>query len=78
MAGTWLSVVKGFGGMRIRGEKLHFHPFIPSQWKSYSFRVEFRGRVIKVKVSKEKTETVLESGEPLEIVMNGSGLRLSM
>jgi maltose phosphorylase len=61
MAGTWMSVVNG---------KLHFNPFIPDQWNSYSFRLEFRGRVIKVKVSSEKTETTLESGEPLEIFMS--------
>ncbi len=74
MAGTWMSVVKGFGGMRIREGKLHFAPYLPDQWKSYSFRIEFRGRVLKVKVSKEKTETILEHGEPLEVVMNGKPL----
>lgn len=76
MAGTWMSVVKGFGGMRIKDGKLHFTPFIPGKWKSYSFRVEFRGRVLKIKVSKEKTETILESGEPLEIVLNGEVVKL--
>lgn len=69
MAGTWMSLVKGFGGMRIKDGKLCFNPFIPEQWKSYSFRLEFRGRVIKVKVSKEGAETVLESGEPMEIFL---------
>jgi maltose phosphorylase len=69
MAGTWMSVVKGFGGMRVRDGKLHFHPFIPDKWKSYSFRLEFRNRVIKIKVTNEGCETILESGEPLEIVL---------
>jgi len=77
MAGTWMSVVKGFGGMRIRNGKLYFSPFIPDQWKSYSFRIEFRGRVLKVKVSNEKTETILEHGEPLEIFMNGNSVLLN-
>ncbi|HNU41597.1 MAG TPA: glycoside hydrolase family 65 protein [Cyclobacteriaceae bacterium] len=72
MAGTWMSVVKGFGGMRVHDGKLHFTPFIPEQWKSYSFRLEFRGRVIKVKVGAGgAVDTVLEHGQPLEIVMNG-------
>lgn len=70
MAGTWMSVVKGFGGMRVRNGALHFNPFIPDQWKSYSFRLEFRGRVIKVRVSSGKFEAILESGEPMEIFMN--------
>lgn len=78
MAGTWMSVVKGFGGMRVRNGMLHFTPFIPDQWKSYSFRLEFRDRVLKVKVtSGGKVETKLEHGEPLEIVVNGQSLMLS-
>lgn len=76
MAGTWMSVVKGFGGMRVRNGQLHFAPFIPDQWKSYSFKVEFRGRVLKVTVSREKTETELTHGEPLEVIMNGQAVLL--
>jgi maltose phosphorylase len=66
-----MSVVKGFGGMTIKDGKLNLNPYTPDQWKSYSFRLEFRGRVLKIKVSKEKTETILESGSPLDIVLNG-------
>jgi len=76
MAGTWMSVVKGFGGMRVRDGKLHFAPILPDQWKGYSFRLEFRNRVVRVNVSKEKTETLLEAGDPIEIVMNGKAIRL--
>jgi maltose phosphorylase len=72
MAGTWMSVVKGFGGMRVKDGELHFTPFIPDQWKSYSFRLEFRGSVIKVVVEKNNINTVLEHGEPLEVYINGS------
>jgi maltose phosphorylase len=77
MAGTWMSVVKGFGGMRVKNGKLCFDPFIPGQWKSYSFRIEFRGRVIKVKVSTEGTKTVLESGDPIEIVLHDESIQLT-
>ncbi len=76
MAGTWMSVVKGFGGMRVKEGVLHFNPFIPDQWTSYSFRIEFRGRVLKVKISAGKTDTILESGDPLDIVMNGETIKL--
>lgn len=76
MAGTWMSVVKGFGGMRVRDGKLHFAPFMPDHWTSYSFRLEFRDRVVRVKVNRDKTETILESGEPIEIVMNGKSVVL--
>jgi len=69
MAGTWLSVTKGFGGMRVKDGKLYFNPFLPEQWKSYSFRLEFRERVIKVRVTKDGTETLLESGDPMDILL---------
>jgi maltose phosphorylase len=76
MAGTWLSVTKGFGGMRVKDGRLYFNPFLPEQWKSYSFRLEFRGRVIKVKVMKERTDTILESGDPLEIYLKDEIIQL--
>lgn len=76
MAGTWLSVTKGFGGMRVQDGRLSFSPFLPDQWTSYSFRIEFRGRVITIKVTHDTTETVLESGEPIEISVNGDVVKL--
>ena len=63
--------------MRVKDGVLHFSPYIPEHWESYSFRIDFRGRVINVKISKEKTETILESGEPIEIVLNGKKVKLS-
>jgi len=76
MAGTWMSIIKGFGGMRVNEGKLQFAPYIPEQWKSYSFRLEFRGRTIRVKVSKDKTETILEAGEGMEIMLDGKSVML--
>jgi maltose phosphorylase len=70
MAGTWMSVVKGFGGMRVKNNELHFTPFIPGQWSYYSFRIEFRDRVLKIKVSSKSVEAVLEHGEPLMVHIN--------
>lgn len=76
MAGTWMSIVKGFGGMRVKDGKLHFDPFIPDQWKSYSFRLNFRDRIIRLNVTRRKTETVLESGKSMDIVLRGKTIRL--
>ncbi|MEM7185615.1 MAG: glycoside hydrolase family 65 protein [Bacteroidota bacterium] len=71
MAGTWMSIVEGFGGMRVRDGKLTFEPKIPTQWDSYSFKVNFRDRVVKVLVSEEGSTFSLLEGAPLEIVVNG-------
>jgi len=54
MAGTWMSIVEGFGGMRIVDDKLSFTPRIPEQWESYSFKINFRNRIVTVTVQNEK------------------------
>jgi maltose phosphorylase len=54
MAGTWLSVVEGFGGMRIRNKSLYLNPVLPKNWKSYTFKIGFRSNKITVKVTAEK------------------------
>lgn len=51
MAGTWMSIVQGFGGMRVVNNELKFSPMLPKQWKSYAFNVLFRGKTVNVKVS---------------------------
>ena len=63
MAGTWMSIVEGFGGMRVVEDKLSFTPRIPKQWKAFSFKVNFRKRILKVTVSANETIFVLEGGQ---------------
>jgi maltose phosphorylase len=70
MAGTWMSIVEGFGGMRIKNDKLFFSPKIPDQWETYTFKVNFRHQILKVKISKANTEFSLEGDTPLEILVN--------
>ncbi len=68
MAGTWMSLVKGFGGMRIKNDRLLLNPIIPNQWQSYSFRILFRDRVLRITVKQGAEAAVkLESGSPIEI-----------
>lgn len=65
MGGAWMAFVKGFGGMRIRSNKVSFAPFIPSKWQSYAFRVNFRGVTLKINVN--KSEVCIENLSALEI-----------
>lgn len=71
MAGTWMSIVEGFGGMRVLDDKLSFSPQIPSQWDSYSFKVNFRNRIIKVTVDAQKTSFELSGHEEMSIRVDG-------
>jgi len=54
MAGTWMSIVEGFAGMRVRNNLLSFNPFLPEQWNSFSFNIGFRGIQLKIKVTKDE------------------------
>ena len=70
MAGTWMSIVEGFGGMRVKDNKLHFEPKIPKEWDAYSFKVNFRDTIVKVTISQNESNFELISGQPLDIIVN--------
>lgn len=53
MAGTWMSVVKGFGGMRVKNTKLHLNPILPKNWESLSFRVGLKDNLVEIGINKE-------------------------
>jgi maltose phosphorylase len=72
MAGTWMSIVEGFGGMRVKNNQLHFEPRIPEQWKGYSFKVNFRNAIVKVEVTHQETKVSVEGNQEVEVIINGS------
>ena len=71
MAGTWMSIVEGFGGMRVKNDALHFEPRIPQQWKAYSFKINFRNQILKVAVNQNETNFALEGDTPITVFVNG-------
>ena len=71
MAGTWMSIVEGFGGMRVKNDQLHFDPKIPQQWKAFSFKINFRNQVLKVCIEPNETKFILEGGSEIRVVVNG-------
>lgn len=71
MAGTWMSIVEGFGGMRIKNNQLHFSPQIPKKWQSYSFKINFRGNILKAIVQHSGTSFEVSGDEPMTIIVNG-------
>ena len=71
MAGTWMSIVEGFGGMRVKNDTLHFLPKIPKEWKGYSFKINFRNQVLEVAVKHNKTHFALEGTKEMTVFVNG-------
>ncbi len=69
MAGTWLSVIKGFAGMRVIDNQLTFSPILPTQWTGYSFNIGFRGSVVNIAVGTEGVKVTQVSGAEIEVLV---------
>jgi alpha,alpha-trehalose phosphorylase len=77
LAGAWLAVVAGLGGMRHHGETLGFAPRLPPRIHGLTFRVTFLDRVIKVTVARKRATYTLVRGKPLSFEHYGKELRLT-
>jgi maltose phosphorylase len=67
MAGTWMSITRGFAAMKVENDLLSFSPFIPGAWNSYSFKVRFRQNLLEVMVTQDVIEVKNLSGPALDI-----------
>lgn len=77
MTGSWLAIVQGFAGMRTAEQKLSFAPFVPTKWDGYSFKINYRGALIKVSVTKAAVIFTLESGPATQLEVFGRGYELA-
>jgi maltose phosphorylase len=76
MGGTWMAFVMGFGGMRAHDNKLILNPFLPDNWKSYQFRIDFRGAHLSFKKEKGKLIIVNYSNVAVELEVWGKPVLL--
>ena len=74
MAGTWMSIVKGFAGQRVRNGSLVLNPYIPQEWNAYSFRIGFHQSLLLVEVTQEGLKVENLSEHDLTIFVNNEEL----
>ncbi|MCC3769253.1 glycoside hydrolase family 65 protein [Streptomyces sp. UNOC14_S4] len=67
LAGTWIALVAGFGGMRHRNGTVAFAPRLPEQLDRIAFTVQVLRRRLRVDITGESVTYSLLEGEPLEI-----------
>ncbi|MGW2741068.1 glycoside hydrolase family 65 protein [Streptomyces sp. NPDC001450] len=77
LAGTWMALVAGFGGLRRDGEGLRFAPRLPERLRRLAFSLQFRGRRLRVEIGADKATYTLLDGEPLTLHHHGAALRVS-
>jgi len=76
LAGAWMALVAGFGGMRAASGTLSFSPHLPSGLSELRFRLRYRGRKLKVTISAERAKYELIDGEPLVLIHHGREFKL--
>lgn len=67
MAGTWMSIVEGFGGKRVQNGNLLVNPIIPAQWNSYSFRIRFKESDMEIRVTQKEVSISSHSDKTIEL-----------
>ncbi|MGW5283306.1 glycoside hydrolase family 65 protein [Streptomyces collinus] len=77
LAGTWMALVAGFGGLRHDGTGLRFAPRLPERLRRLAFNLAHRGRRLRVEIGADKTTYTLLDGPPLTVHHHGEPLRVS-
>ncbi|MFF4968721.1 glycoside hydrolase family 65 protein [Streptomyces sp. NPDC001037] len=77
LAGTWMALVAGFGGMRQDGEGLRFTPRLPERLRRVAFRLQYRTRRLHVEIGAEKATYTLLAGPPLRLHHHGEALTVA-
>ncbi|MEU6405089.1 glycosyl hydrolase family 65 protein [Streptomyces sp. NPDC046985] len=76
LAGTWVALVAGFGGLRRRSDRLEFSPRLPEKFSRLAFMLQFRGRRMRVEFTQERASYTLLDGPALTLHHHGEPVRL--
>ncbi len=77
LAGTWVALVGGFGGLRHADGTVSFAPRLPEGLARLAFTLMIRGRRLRVEVTHPEARYALADGDPLEILHHGEKVSLS-
>jgi alpha,alpha-trehalose phosphorylase len=74
LAGAWLAVVAGFGGLRDEDGGLSFTPQLPPAWSRLAFAVRYRGMRLALEVTEGQTTYTLRDGSaPVSLALHHHG-----
>ncbi len=76
LAGTWVALVGGFGGLRIRNGTAGFAPRLPEGLTRLAFTLLVRGQRLRVEVASAEASYESADGEPLRILHHGEEVEL--
>lgn len=79
LGALWQAVVLGYGGLRIDDGRLILQPHLHSGWRSLSFKVRYRGVLLKCDISTARVRVTAldEITEPLQVSVCGHHVTLT-
>ncbi len=74
LGGLWQTAILGFGGVSVQSGTLSFDPQLPAEWRGLGFRLQWRGRRLKIRIEQPgpAVSAILEAGECLTIRVGGT------
>jgi alpha,alpha-trehalose phosphorylase len=76
LAGAWIALVSGFGGMRHTDAGLSFSPYLPDGWDRLSFGLVLGEETLRVDVRQDKVAYSCRGKRATTIIHNGTAIRL--
>ncbi|MGW4076148.1 glycoside hydrolase family 65 protein [Streptomyces asiaticus] len=77
LAGTWIGLVAGFGGLRDHGDVLYFAPRLPESLHRLAFSLRVRQSCLRVDITGSRVTYALWQGDPVRISHGGEVITLS-
>jgi alpha,alpha-trehalose phosphorylase len=77
-AGAWMALAFGFGGVRDFDGELTIDPRLPRRFRSLGFSLRFHDRQLRIRLSHDDEQYVLDEGDPLEVAIRGRRHRLTL
>jgi alpha,alpha-trehalose phosphorylase len=77
LAGAWIALVQGFGGMRQTPDGLTFTPRLPDGISRLTFHIRYRDRMFQVRVTRHEATYELLEGEELTVHHFGERVTLT-
>lgn len=72
LGGTYMAIVYGFGGLRIKETGISIAPALPKQWEGYDFKIRYEDSLIQISVKGGICEVqLLRGGTGKDIVIYG-------
>lgn len=70
MGGTWMAIVYGFAGLRIKEDCIVLNPRLPSQWTELKFSFLYKGARVDVNSRTKETVITANTHSPVNLKVN--------